>query len=69
MYRKTLAAFSRAALLSSCLVADVAAQDARTRDSAGVRITENPARMDAPVRFRPGDKPLLEVGGLEDRSL
>lgn len=38
----------------------------RTRDSAGVRIVENAARMSAPVRFVLSEKPVLEVGGLED---
>ena len=45
--------------------ANASAQEARSRDSAGVRIVENAARKDAPVRFRLGDKPLFEVGGLE----
>jgi hypothetical protein len=47
------------------LTATATAQEARSRDSAGVRIIENPARKDAPVRFRLGDKPLFEVGGIE----
>jgi hypothetical protein len=47
------------------LTATATAQEARSRDSAGVRIIENSARQDAPVRFRLGDKPLLEVGGIE----
>ena len=59
MNRPLLAAISLTAALSSLATA----QDARTRDSAGVRIIENPARKDAPVRFRLGDTPLLEVGG------
>ncbi len=41
------------------------AQAPRTRDSAGVRIVENPPRKSAPVVFRLGDKPLFEVGGVE----
>ncbi len=36
------------------------------RDSAGVRIIENGARMDAPIRFALGARPAFEVGGLED---
>ncbi len=35
------------------------------RDSAGVRIVENTARLRAPVVFRLGPTPLLEVGGIE----
>jgi hypothetical protein len=46
-------------------VTDASAQEARSRDSAGVRIIEHSARRDAPVSFTLGDKPLLEVGGTE----
>ena len=53
------------AFLTALLADDATAQEARFRDSAGVRIIENPARKDAPVRFRLGDKPLMEVGGRE----
>jgi hypothetical protein len=35
------------------------------RDSAGVRIVENTARLRAPAVFRLGPEPLLEVGGIE----
>jgi hypothetical protein len=38
----------------------------RVRDSSGVRIVENGARMTAPVKFVLSEKPVLEVGGLED---
>lgn len=65
MLSRTRAVFSLAALQSFFLISDVAAQEARTRDSAGVRIIENSARKEAPVRFRLGDRPLLEVGGRE----
>ncbi len=41
------------------------AQQPAARDSAGIRITENPARASARVAFRIGATPLLEVGGLE----
>jgi hypothetical protein len=40
----------------------------RIRDSAGVRIIENGARLSAPVRFALGTKPLMDVGGLEDNT-
>ena len=60
MNRQLIGAVSLAALLP---VAHASAQEARTRDSSGVRIIENSARKDAPVRFRLGEKPLLEVGG------
>lgn len=63
--RQTLAVVSLAALLSALLAAHASAQEARVRDSAGVRIIENSALKDAPVRFRLGDKPLFEVGGIE----
>lgn len=65
MRRKTCVVFAVTALQMWFLVADVAAQEARIRDSAGVRIVENPARKEAPVRFSIGDKPLLVVGGRE----
>lgn len=35
------------------------------RDSAGIRIVENPALADSPVRFRLGTQPTLDVGGLD----
>lgn len=65
MARGILAVVALGALLSPFLGVDAAAQEARSRDSAGVRIIENPARKDAPVRFRLGEKPLFEVGGIE----
>ena len=65
MRRQTLVALSLAPLFSSLLTTEVTAQEARVVDSAGVRIIENSARKDAPVRFRLGDKPLVEVGGIE----
>ena len=55
-------------LIGLCAVlgrTEASAQEARIRDSAGVRIVENTARKDAPVRYRIADKPLFEVGGLE----
>jgi len=62
----TILALVTTVVLSSSLAAPPgAAQEMRSRDSAGVRIIENPARKDAPVRFRIGDQPLLEVGGRE----
>ena len=63
--RQILAVVPLAALVSSFLPAHAVAQEARSRDSAGVRIIENSARRDAPVRYRVGDKPLFEVGGIE----
>jgi hypothetical protein len=45
--------------------ARAAAQDARVRDSSGVQIIENSALKDAPIRFKLGDIPFLEVGGIE----
>lgn len=65
MHRLALAALSLATLSSLFRVGDANAQEARARDSAGVRIIENAARKDAPVRYRLGDKPLLQVGGIE----
>lgn len=65
MHRLTLAALSLAIMPSLLLVGDANAQEARVRDSAGVRIIENAGRKDAPVRYRLGDKPLLQVGGIE----
>jgi len=35
------------------------------RDSAGIRLVENPALADSPVRFRLGTEPTLDVGGLD----
>jgi hypothetical protein len=63
MNRQILAAVWIAALVAP--TATATAQDSRSRDSAGVRIIENSARKDAPVRFWLGDKPLIEVGGTE----
>ncbi len=40
------------------------AQATKTRDSAGVRITENPARLTFAVNLKVGDKPIFDVGGL-----
>lgn len=63
MNRQRLAAVWIAALLAP--TPGATAQDSRSRDSAGVRIIENSARKDAPVRFTLGDKPLIVVGGTE----
>lgn len=65
MNRQALAAISFTAALSPFATAHGVTQDTRTRDSAGVRIIETSARKDAPVRFKLGDRPLLEVGGIE----
>lgn len=65
MPRRTFAVVLLGALLPPFLTVDAPAQEARTRDSAGVRIIENSARKDAPVRFRLGEKPQFEVGGIE----
>lgn len=43
----------------------VAVQSPTVRDSAGVRIIDNAARMDAPIRFALGARAVFEVGGLE----
>jgi hypothetical protein len=45
------------------LAAPAAAQAPVVRDSAGVRIVENPARATAPVVFRLGRTPVLDIGG------
>ena len=61
----------RSSCLAACLAAITAltanagAQQLGVRDSSGVRIVEKAARKDAPLRFRLGDKPFLEVGGIE----
>ena len=52
-------------LFAVLVCTEASAQEPRIRDSAGVRIVENGARKDAPVRFRIADKPSFEVGGLE----
>jgi hypothetical protein len=65
MPRRTFVLVFLAATLPSFLSVGGEAQEVRSRDSAGVRIIENSARKDAPVRFRLGDKPLFEVGGIE----
>jgi hypothetical protein len=38
----------------------------RTHDSAGVRIVENLSRQSGPVLFALSEKPVIDVGGLED---
>jgi hypothetical protein len=48
------------------LSGSIAAQSPRIRDSAGVRIVENPARTTMPVALRIAERPVLEVGGLHD---
>lgn len=63
MRPETIAVFAGALL---ALEAAGAQAYPRTRDSAGVHIVENAARMSAPVRFVLSEKPVLEVGGLED---
>jgi len=65
VHHTVLALVATAVTWSPLLATRTAAQESRTRDSAGVRIIENAARKDAPVRFRLGDKPLMEVGGRE----
>lgn len=45
--------------------ADVGAQAPTVRDSAGIRIVENPSRLEAPVVFTLGARPNFDVGGLE----
>jgi len=47
-------------------IASVAAQPPLVRDSAGIRIVQNGARLKAPLVFRLGTTPSLEVGGIED---
>ena len=49
----------------TALSSNARAQESRTRDSSGVKVIEHDARKDAPIAFRLGDKPLLEVGGGE----
>lgn len=51
--------------LALAVTAPLAAQALTIRDSTGIRIVENPARLTAPVAFRLGDKPTYSVGGLE----
>jgi hypothetical protein len=54
-------------LLQAVSATAAPAQLPRVRDSAGVRIVENGARLKAPVIFRLGTTPLFEVGGLEEK--
>jgi hypothetical protein len=65
VHRTILALVATALPLFSLVAPRATAQEARTRDSAGVRIIENSARKDAPVLFRLGETPLMEVGGRE----
>jgi hypothetical protein len=53
------------AVLSTFFAVDARGQAPRIRDSSGVRIVENPARLTAPIAFKLGDKPSFDVGGLE----
>ena len=53
-------------LAISCVVTATGARSPTVRDSAGVRIVENPPRATAPVRFVLDTVPRLDVGGLED---
>jgi hypothetical protein len=53
------------ALLVFAFVQPMPAQSFITRDSAGIRIIENSALGDAPVRFRLAPQSVLDVGGLE----
>jgi len=53
------------ALLLFAFVQPMPAQSFITRDSAGIRIIENSALGDAPVRFRLAPQSVLDVGGLE----
>lgn len=48
------------------LQASLSAQAPTVRDSAGVRIAENPARLTFPVNLRIGETPVFDVGGLHD---
>ncbi|MGH7470698.1 MAG: hypothetical protein ACRENP_22345 [Longimicrobiales bacterium] len=57
-----LGAFASALTLCNPL----AGQNPVVRDSAGVRIVENPARMRAPVTFRLGTTPVLDFGGPDE---
>jgi hypothetical protein len=52
----------RVAITWACCAASAAAQAPVERDSAGIRIVENPSRATAPVVFRLGAK-AVEVGG------
>jgi hypothetical protein len=44
----------------------LSAQAPSTRDSAGVRIVENPARQSFPINLKIGEQAILDVGGLHD---
>ena len=46
-------------------VVSASAQTPRIRDSAGARIIELPLRETIPIAFRPGIRPVFEVGGTE----
>jgi hypothetical protein len=53
-------------LVAVCIAAaSLNAPVPRIRDSAGVRIIENPSRLNAPIAFKLADKPSFDVGGLE----
>ena len=59
------ATISMTAVLAPFATALGATQDVRTRDSSSVQIIENSSLKDAPVRFRLGETPLFQVGGVE----
>lgn len=53
------------ALIAAVASVPAAAQAPAVRDSAGIRIVENPSRLEAPVAFTLGARPSFDVGGLE----
>jgi hypothetical protein len=68
--KEAQAMMSRIGLVTAlCVPLLAAAQNApRIRDSAGVTIVENSARLGAPIRFALGAAAVLDVGGLDDNA-
>jgi hypothetical protein len=60
---RVLSRVAQSVALSMLVAAPLTAQ--HVRDSVGIRIVENPALADSPVRFRLGTQPTLDVGGLD----
>ena len=46
-------------------VREISAQATKVRDSVGIHIVENTARLSAPVAFTLGAKPNVDIGGLD----
>jgi hypothetical protein len=58
---------SMTALVLAVASRQAEAQRPVIRDSAGIRVVQNPARASAPVIYRLGAAPVMDVGGLEDK--